>query len=238
MGTKSFPVLRGRRLRVTKLDSCGRAPVASTPDVVAITKGFISVSMSSETEDGTETIQRNASGEICINEQDPGQLKRITVEAEFCGVDPAVLTLMSAAEQYEGYGDDVIGIVEGSVPLDGNFALELWLGIPGGSCDVAGDSSRPYGYVLLPFVSEGIIGDITVNGTDAINFTVTGMFTKDGTSWGVGPYAVLHDADGVPAALPSPLTATDHRLLIQTTVAPPEPVEGLVAMPQLPASGD
>jgi hypothetical protein len=62
---------------------------------------------------------------------------------------------------------------------------------------------------------------------------VTGSQTKDGNGWGVGPYDVL--GDGVSPAgdagpLPHPLEPDDHLLAIFTTVPPPDPTDGCVAL--------
>lgn len=228
MATVNTTVLRGRRLRATVLDDCGNFPDPTTPDSVVVTKGFISVSMTTEVEEGTETLQKLADGSLCVNEKDPDQLKRITVEAEFCGVHPAILSVLTNAAQYQDANMDIIGTVESSTPITNTFALELWLGVTGSACSDDGDVSL--GYVLLPFVNAGTIGDITVNGEDAITFTATGMFTKDGANWGEGPYDVF-TVDGDPAKLPSPLQSNDHRLIVRVNAAAPDETDGLEPMP-------
>src|SRR5690606_8943409 len=50
----------------------------------------------------------------------------------------------------------------------------------------------------------------------------------------VGPFEVLLDASGNPAALPSPLDPMDHLLLVDTALAPPPEACDLQAMPDAP----
>lgn len=221
-------------MRVTRLDECGRFPAPGTPDSVVVTDGFISVKMTTEVEEGTEIVQKNANGDICVNEKNPNAFKRVTLEIEMCGVNDAVATLMTNAEVYENWDEAGIGTVESAVPIDGVFAFELWTGLAGAKCGEGAATAS--GYILLPFVQAGTLGDVTVDSENAVNFTATGMYTRDGSGWGSGPYDVIlqepeADEDPVAGPLPSPLTEKDHRLRITVDVAPPPSMAGLQAMP-------
>jgi hypothetical protein len=110
------------------------------------------------------------------------------------------------------------------------FALELWAGVPGQACGDGGDGS--FGYVLVPFVSSGVVGDFTLENA-AVNFTITGAMTKDGNAWGTGPasYRPVPDEGGLPAVLPDPLDKDDHLYVVWTSVAPPPATDGCVALP-------
>jgi hypothetical protein len=142
---------------------------------------------------------------------------------EFCGVNPSLLGLVSNATPYEDYAGDVAGFTVSEGELNKWFALELWLGISGNVC--APGAEEASGYMLLPFVVGGVLGDIAIDGENAVTFSLTGAVTKGGNTWGVGPYNVLMDTTDplvpVPAPLPSALDAYDHLLLIDTAVAPP-----------------
>ena len=221
MATKVYTPLLGKRLRVTKLDECGNVPAATTTNSYIATSGFIVATLSSEVEDGTEILTRKADGSLCVNEKMADSFKRFTVELEFCGVNPSLLAFTSNAEEYLDYGDDVAGITVPEGTIDANFALELWTGLTGQPC-VPGQETAS-GYVLLPFVRGGVLGDLTVDGENAISFTVTGAYTRGGNAWGVGPYkVVLNDAGTpVPDVLPTAIDPLDHLLLIDTAVAPP-----------------
>jgi len=193
MTTRCFTPLLGKRIRVVALDSCGNVPGAATPDSMVVTDGFISISLSSEVEDGAEIVTRKASGALCVNERQANSFKRFTVEMEFCGVDPGLLSLTTNAEVYENYASEAAGIVVPEGAIDKKFALELWTGIAGGECEPGDEAS---GYVLLPFVNAGVLGDLTVDGENAVSFSMTGAYTKGGNSWGVGPFEVLNNAAG------------------------------------------
>ena len=79
------------------------------------------------------------------------------------------------------------------------------------------------GYLLLPYVQAGVLGDLEIGGEDAINFTLTGAYTKGGNGWGVGPFDVVYNDEvtPAPAALPTALDPLDHLLLLDTGLAVP-----------------
>ena len=227
MATKCIIPLLGKRLRVTELDSCGA--VFTGAQYIA-TDGFVSITLSAEVEEGNEIIVRKASGALCVNEKMANSFKRFTVEVEFCGVNPSMLALTTNAEEYAD-DDDIIGFTVPEGEIKKWFALELWTGLSGVAC-APGETEEPSGYILLPFVSAGILGDIEVNGEDAITFSMTGASTKGGNSWGTGPYNVY----GTPAAkLPTAVDPYDHLLMIETSVAPPP--DACNPAPVVPSAG-
>jgi len=230
MATKCFSPMLGRTIRVTELDNCGNVPASGTLDAVVVTGGFTTLSLSAETEDGTEILVKRADGSYCINEKFANFFKRLNVEIEFCGVNPSLYTLVTNADPYEDYAGDVAGFTLAEGLVEKTFALELWTGITGVACEAGTD---PSGYLLLPFVNAGLIGDLEINGDDAITFSMTGAYTKGSNQWGVGPYDVV-DNTGTPAPLPTALDPLDHLLLMETTVAPPE--EQCDAQPFIPAA--
>jgi len=223
----NFSLVRGRRMRVTRLDACGR--VALGPRSQVSTKGFISVGLTANTEEGETISVTNAAGEICILDEPAPKFTGWTVEVNFCGVDPELFSLMSGQPIVFGANGDAVGFrVNSSVDLNGQgFALELWSSVPVAACDASGGAS--YGYFLIPFVQGGTLGDVTVE-NGAINFTLTGARSKDGSEWGVGPYDVVRDDAGAAGPLLEPIDANDHLHLEVTTVAPPEPSDGAVAL--------
>lgn len=213
MATRCFVPLLGKRIRVTELDSCGALLVGGT---MLATDGFTTLTLSAEVEEGTEIIVRKASGALCVNEKMADSFKRFTVEIEFCGVNPSLLALVTNAEEYAD-GDDVIGFTIAEGEIAKWFALELWTGLSGVVC--APGTEEASGYILLPFVVAGVLGDVEVTGEDAITFSMTGAGTKGGNQWLVGPYDVYGGA--TPGPLPEPLDPFDHFLMIETDVAPP-----------------
>lgn len=223
MPTHCFAPLLGKRIRVTTLDNCGRTPQPAAENAWLATKGFVSVSLSAEVEDGTEITQKRADGSLCINEKMNSSFKRLNVEATFCDVNPSLLAMVTNAETYEDYSGDVAGITVGEGDIEKWFALELWTGLSGAACEEGADTAG--GYLLLPFVVAGTMGDFEVTGEDAITFALSNSYTKGGNSWGVGPFDVVYDAGDAgtpaPAVLPTPLDALDHLLLMDTGLAPP-----------------
>lgn len=227
MSSHSFIPVLGTRLRATRTNQIG-VP-SSESNAQTVTDGFITVSLTSEVEDGVEILQRNAAGALCVNERRANSFKRFNLEVEFCGVPPELLTMITNAEPYEDHAGDIAGFTVPEGEIDRHFAFELWTGLSGST-----DSEEAGGYLLLPLVTGGTIGDVTVDGENAINFTATGMMTKGGNRWGVGPYDVVRTegtegtegAPGDPSPLPTALDPYDHLLMIDTALAAPPVTEG------------
>lgn len=215
MATHVFIPVLGKRMRVTELNACG---VVASGAQNLVTEGFITVSLTSEVEDGVEIIQRNASGALCVNEKKSNSFKRFNVEIDFCGVNPSLISMVTNAEPYEDYAGDVAGFTVAEGEIDKKFALELWTGMSGAACVPGAEAS---GYLLLPFVEAGVLGDITIDGENAVTFKMTGAVTKGGNGWGVGPYSVVFNESSVSSKLPTALDPLDHLLLVDTAVAPP-----------------
>jgi hypothetical protein len=222
MSTICYPVLKGRRLRLTRLDGCGR-PVYG-PDSVIVTKGFISVALTAVINEGDAVQVTLADGTDLVNDPAVPSLGGYGAVITLAQVEPDAVSVGTGQEVYQDYQGDTVGFTvnTGISPIDTAFALELWLGSPSANCDEGAQGS--YGYLLLPFVQGGVLGDFTVENA-AVSFVISNAASKDGSTWGVGPYKVVLD-DATPAVLPTALDSKDHLLLIQTGVAPPEPYCG------------
>lgn len=192
MTTTCFIPLLGKRLRATELNNCG-AVYSGAQQVT--TDGFTSISLTSEVEDGTEIIVRKASGALCVNEKLADSFKRFTVEIHFCGVNPSLLAIVSNAEEYVDGTGNVIGFTVPEGEIAKWFSLELWTGLTGQACEPGTEEAS--GYMLLPFVVAGVLGDLEITGEDAIDFSITGAATKGGNQWGVGPYGVVKGTGSV-----------------------------------------
>jgi hypothetical protein len=213
MATQCFSVVRGKRVRVTELDTCGTPVTGSS---FAVSEGFISVALTSELEDGDEYIQKNADGKLCINERAPDSLKRLNVTIDWCNVDPDIISLITGYPQ-ELDGSDAVGFRIQEGEADTNWALEVWTGLSNQNCD----DGVQYGYLLLPFLTGATLGDITIENA-AATFQTTG-YTQGNSAWGVGPYDVI----GSPAGpLDVAIDPVDHALIRLTDVAPPAAVCG------------
>jgi hypothetical protein len=213
-----FSLIRGRVLRATKVDSCGAPVLGATSKVVS--KGFISVQFTANTEEGEAISVTNANGDICVQDTPAPRFVNYALEIAFCGVDPNLINLMTGNPLvYDGsVTPEAVGFrVNSGLDLDAQgFALELWSSVPAAACV---DGQASYGYFLSPFVKGGIIGDFTIENA-AVNFTLTGATTRDGSGWGVGPYDVVDDA-GTPSPLLTAIDDKDHLHVQITTIAPP-----------------
>lgn len=230
MPTHSFTPVLGKRFRLTSLDVCGRV----TPDSVQIVgDGFVSVTLSSETEEGSEILQKKFNGALCVNERQSDSFKRFTLETEFCGVNPDVLSIMTNAEPYQDAAGDIAGFTVPEGAIDKAFALEIWTGLSGQACGEGQEEAS--GYLLLPFLQAGVLGDIEMGGEDAVTFSMTGAYSKGGNGWGVGPYDVAFDDAGSAATLPAPLDPLDHLLIMDTGLAVPAISDEAGPVPTVPS---
>jgi hypothetical protein len=239
---KSFPLVRGRTLRVTELNGCG-----GTRDDgrVVVTKGFVSVALTANVNEPEAIEVKNADGSTCVSDLGESEFVGYTIDATFCNVDPCLFAMMTGQEVVYGWADggagagtEVIGfsVASDKKPDKSKFALELWARSPSkaGCGEEVDPDADPSGYLLLPFVGGGSIGDLTIENA-AVTFTITGMTTKDGNAWEDGPYDVLHANTGTPEApvwvakpLAVPVKPSQHLEVLFTTVKPPEETDGCV----------
>lgn len=225
---KSFPLVRGRTMRVSKVDGCCAPDYGD--DNMIVTEGFVSVALTAQINEAEEITITNANGKTCV--RDPGcpEFQGYTVELTFCEVSPCLFSLVTGQPAVLDAAGEVIGFRMNSKTsvCETGFALEVWMGVPGVAC--TGDAGA-FGYLLLPCLQGGVIGDFTIENA-AITFTVSGAVTKDGNGWGVGPFDVVMDDSPtpVPAPLPDPLDPDDHLVALFTTVAPPAPTDGCVPL--------
>lgn len=221
---KCLSLVKGRRIRLTRLDACGRPVYGESSTVVS--KGFISVAFSANTNDGNEINVTNANGDTCIYEPAVPTLTGYGIEIAFCDVDLDLFALVTGNPVVEDADGNVIGFdIDVDTDLAGQgFALELWAGVANGDACATSGAQGSFGYILIPFAQGGIVGDFTVE-NDAVTFTLTGANTKKGNAWGVGPYNDIM-LQGSPTPAPGPMiTAIGSSValrLIETDVNPPE----------------
>jgi hypothetical protein len=215
--SRCFSPVRGRAMRVTRLDGCGR-PVYGDGSV-GVSDGFVTIAFTANTDDGEEISVTNAAGNVCVREVPCPKFLGYSVEIEFCNADPSLFALLTGQDTVLDPDGVAVGFrVNSDVSgCNSGFALEVWTGVPGVACDPAGGNpdANPGGYLLLPYLQGGIFGDFTIE-NDAISFTITGASTKTGSGWGTGPYDVI---SGGPLA--TPIASGDHLHVQYTDVAPP-----------------
>lgn len=225
MATKCLTPVRGRRIRVTKLDDCARPVYGDASS--AVSSGFVSVAFTANTTESDEINVPNANGEPCVYEPAESTLVGYGVEIVFCNVDPEVFSLITGQAVIEDADGNVIGFaINTKRKLTTGFALEIWTGLAGGdTCSTPGSQGN-FGYLLVPFVRGGIVGDFTIE-NNAVNFTISNGNTREGNSWGVGPYNDIQlNASDVAGPLLQPADPADAFQFFQTSIAPPEAVCG------------
>lgn len=226
MATRCFTPFKVPAVRVTELDSCG-APLVSACSSVA-TDGIITIEQTAEYEDRVEFFVKNADGKFCVQRTDPPLLKWLNMTYTFCNVDPELVTLMTKQSLIMSDAD-VPGAIGNAWETDDaslvNFALEAWTRV-GAQPDC--EDGELFGYALFPWHVEGTMGDVTYE-NGAANFVVTAR-TNVGSAWGVGPYSVYSSEAAATLGDPKPLltavTATEHRRMFTTFMAPPQSLCG------------
>lgn len=230
MATQCFTPVLGERIRLTRVDGCGR-PVFGAGSQ-AVSDGFITVKYTAEIGEGEEIEQTNAQGQRCVYLKIPDYIKYIGVEIEFCRVDPGLIGLINPANALELDGKgNVVGWRESVKPSDrAGFALEVWTGLQGANICDDPNATSAHGYILTPWLTSGIMGDLEV-GASSVNFTFKGN-AQAGSHWGVGPYKVVPGADGAsPSPLLSPIGPDEVRLIRHTSIAPPNAQCGAFDLP-------
>jgi hypothetical protein len=209
--------LQGEVIRATRLDDCGNPEFGDC--AYAVSDGFVSATLTPNTEEGERFLQRGANGAAIINQRGRTSLNWYDVTIQFQEVDMELFTILTGLSPYLDSEGNTIGFpVTESEFATANFALEVWMGNAEEEC-IPGDPLPFFGYNLLPWVVDGALGeDITVT-NDLITFTVIGR-TRKGTPWGEGPYDVVVEPGG-PAPLPTPIPNDTHHLPIWTQLAPP-----------------
>ena len=229
-------VVRGKRLRATRVDRCG-LPLAGEGSSL-VTSGFVSVNYAPNMEEGEDLTQKNADGKNCVVDRTEPEMKWVDVTAVLCEVDVELLAWMTNLPQVLDYSQRPTGFrMSKDIDLSTGVALEVWSGTAGDDCDTPVDDGifdldEPlvnYGYWLAPAIVEGTIGEIEIAASVA-TFTLTGRAVA-GPRWGRGPYDVVaQDASNTAGRLLEPLTKSDFVHVDEVTIAPPAATNGAVEL--------
>jgi hypothetical protein len=215
MATKILKSIKGKTVRLTRLDECGNVIEGSCSTLVS--DCFVSVTLSGEYEAGDEFVQKNAWGELCINDKDPDTLKRVNVAIQFAEINPDALDIIAEANAVIS-GGDTIGASFGTDTNYSSFALEVWTKRTGVDCTTP--ATQEWGYFLIPFVKNGKIdGDITIE-NGALTLGVMGEGFPASSGWGVSPYTPNGFIEAFPVG--------DIFGMVVTTVQPPADTGGCV----------
>lgn len=230
-------IVRGKRLRLTRVGHCGLPTDGENSTIV--TDGFVTVNITRAMRDAEDLEQANADGQICIADRTPPELKWFEFSAEFCRVDPEVLSFFTDDALVLDYANKPVGFRSSKrVKVDGGAAVELWTGVGADDCNVPVDdgvltdgavTAPAFGYFLMPFIKEATLGDFEI-GANVTTFTISGI-TGAAPMWGKGPYNVVpQDAQNTPGRLLVPFEADQHLHFERTTVAPPAVTQGAVEL--------
>lgn len=223
MASKCISLVRGLAMRATRLDGCGRVVASGCSSIAS--DGFVSVEVTANSEEGEAISVTNAAGKICAQDAATPTLTGFGITVTFCQVDPELYAMITGQSVvYDTNGDAVGFRVDTSVdPSKSGFALELWSRVPSQACDTEDVNAQgSFGYMLFPFVQGGILGDFTLENAE-VTFSIQNAATKDGGSWGVGPYNVVPGVGGVAGPLLEPMSPTEPFHMQWTSIAPPEP---------------
>lgn len=227
MARKTFSLIGGRVARLTRLDGCGAPDYGDRSRIVF--KGFVSIAATAEIDEGEAVEVRNANGDLCAERKAKPKHKGYTVEITFCGAHPDAVNFTTASPLVlNGIGDvagfDVDMEVDGS---QSGFATEVWAEEgEGDGCSPSGDIG--FGYVLLPFLQGGVVGDFTIE-NDAINFVVSNATSKKGHSWGTGPYLIDVNEEDEPVTLAA-LSPSIALRVVEVHLTPPDESEGAIPL--------
>lgn len=231
MPTERWKSVRGRRMRLTRLDECCAPVEAGEECAVIVSSGFVSVAYSPEIAEAEEIEQRNAAGEICVTDPGCDSLKWVNLTLSLCVVDPDVLSFVTGSPLVlDAQGNSVGNRIQAGAVCGTNFALEVWTDIPQAVCSSTG--AKQYGYFLAPCIGAGVIGDWTIENA-ALNLELSAK-ARSGSGWGTGPWDVDNTAVAlpiVPGPLLTPIGADDVIDMHLTTIAPPEVTDGCEPMP-------
>lgn len=226
MANESRTLLQGEAIRVTKVDECGEVVPGACGYAVDVC--FASVGMADNVEAPTEYKVKSASGAYCVNQRGRPQLNWIDVTVTLLRVNPELVSLMTGLPVIYDDSPDPVAVGFGTdtdTYATGQFALEMWTNLAvnpdGAACT---DAGTLYGYLLLPWMGDAQIGDITVE-DGAANLVLTGI-TKGGNQWGTGPWDVVRDNADAASPLLEAIPTNRHRHLQWTSLAPPAATDG------------
>lgn len=176
MPTRVLQSVRGRRIRVTRLDPCG-VPIDDGCSVV-VSSGFIGVTITGNITNGRTYESRDIWGNLCIADADPDEMTSARVEIDLCDVNPDLLMVMTgrAPVLYDG---EAIGFREGAGRNWDAYSLEVW------TRNIA--DCNTWGYLLVPYVRNGrMTGAVTIENAPLQVAVEGAAFPSYG--WGVGPH--------------------------------------------------
>jgi len=179
--------LKGRVIRLIKLDVCGN-PVTGASSAVVVMDGFISMKATPQFEDGTTYIKKRADGLLCVNQMDPSQMKWVDLDGDWCVMDPDAIVLMNGARLISQSATGTGAIFNNITTVNQHFSLEIWQEVAGaGACNAAG--IQQFIYWAFPNVFNARVQDFTAE-QDALEWKEQATaLASVSTRWGSLPTA-------------------------------------------------
>lgn len=217
MPTQILKSIKGKVVRLTRLDECGVPVIGSCSTLVS--ECFVSVTLSPEFEEGDEYLEKNAWGEACILDKNADFIKWINVSINFAEINPDALDIITAANPVTSAGS-VIGASYGQSMNEAAFALEVWTKRT--NATTCSTSAPEWGYFVVPFVRNGRLdGDVTIENA-ALTLSMVGQGWPAPTAWDETPY--------VDNPFVEPFPAGDFFGMVVTDIQPPTDTAGCVAL--------
>jgi hypothetical protein len=164
--------IRGRALRITRNDECGRPIASGTANSRHTTEAFTMFTFTPDVDSGTEIIRRNARGIICIRDVGTDQLKGMRVSAQFCGINTVALEMLTGLIPLTNSAGDTVG---GVWPCDmdpkRNVSVELW---SENDDDELCSGGFPYIQFAFPRIRNWQLSGAVAVQDDAVDVTLTG----------------------------------------------------------------
>ncbi len=217
----------GDVVRITRVDVCG-APVEGE-DNAFVDDCWASVLMAPNVETGTDINFPSMSGRSCAFKRGCPSFRGFDLTGEFYSASPEMVEILTGNPVYLDHAGAPIGWDDCSVACNTGFGLEIWQNVVGEECP-EGDVDGQWFYWLLPWITNGVLGDVTVN-SEGVTFSFTGN-TRSSGRWQLGPWDVqAADVDNTPGPLLTDVGVTCHRRGFLTTIAPPTAACEYVTVP-------
>lgn len=178
--------IRGRKIRLIKLDSCGNV-VTGAGSAMVIMDGFISIKVTPQYEDGTEVVKKRADGSLCVNDKSNPQIKFAQVDGDWCVLDPDAIVIMNGSRLLTNGATGTGMMMSLLSAISARWSLEIWQDVYGvNACNAQGQ--QQYVYWAFPNVHNAQIQDFTAQ-NDSLEWKEQAEAQGAGFSWGTFPTA-------------------------------------------------
>lgn len=169
-------------IRIAKVDDCTDQPLEGASNGY-IFNCFRNLELTSNTEEGEETILRNDCGKKCFQTKQDDELTNITVAFELLSPDYELTALLTGQPLINDGGENIGWYQEEGKTKSPWVSVELFEQVPDENCE----AGHRYRRIVLPKVSfglpestrEGMLRVVPMSGTTA---------AAQVSAWGTGPF--------------------------------------------------